>query len=127
MQTDTSYSPEQTIVSPPRFPNLIRSNKKTFSNRRRRKNSSPRTVVDSTLDSPRIVVDSTLEYDCVVDSTQKRKRPCTHTYTSSHCPTTYDYIATNEENDSLFQGVVTLRLVIAYYYRCVLRAPPECE
>ena len=78
MQTDTSYSPEQTIVSPPRFPNLIRSNKKTFSNRRRRKNNSPRTVVDSTL-----------EQQSIVDSTPKILRSCTYTNISR------DPIATN--------------------------------
>ena len=33
----------------------------------------------------------------------------------------------DEENEHLFNGVNTLRIVIAYYYRCILRAPPECE
>ena len=116
MQTDTMNSPEQTEISPPRFPNLLKSKKKTFSNRRRTKNTSPRTVVDT----PRTIVDITLKQP-------KRKRLCTHTSTPQDLTATFDSIATDEENTALFQGVVTLRLVIAYYYRCVLRAPPECE
>ncbi len=106
-------SPEQTEISPPRFQNLLKSKKKTFSNRRRTKNTSPRTVVDT----PRTIVDITLKQP-------KRKRLCTHTSTPQDLTTTFDSIATDEENTALFQGVVTLRLVIAYYYRCVLRALP---
>ena len=38
---------------------------------------------------------------------------------------TYDDVLISEQNESLFEGISTLRLVIAYYYRCVLRAPAE--
>ena len=40
---------------------------------------------------------------------------------------TYDDIAVNEVNETLFEGKKTLRLVIAYYYRTVMFAPPESE
>ena len=32
-----------------------------------------------------------------------------------------------EENSNLFDGQNVLRLVIAYYYRCCMKAPPESE
>ena len=39
----------------------------------------------------------------------------------------YEDTLLDEENENLFNGLSTLRIVIAYYYRCILRAPPECE
>ena len=62
-----------------------------------------------------------------LETNLNRTKKQQQTYIDSDIESDYDISAIAEENTSLFQGIVTLRLAIAFYYRCILNAPPEYQ